>query len=78
MEAILQRVKEPFKQHRDVAIEFRVSVQLVGRLARDISKSPSKIDQLHEREKVDQDKREAIESAATEMLASNNPITSCR
>ena len=52
IEAILQATMEPFCLLKDVALRFRVTVTLVGRLGSEAEKKPEKKTALRERVKL--------------------------
>ena len=73
---IISAVQQPYRNYDDVAKQYKVTAQLVGRLVRTAKKQPEKISALQQREEDLQVKKDAIEDAATQMLAINRPITS--
>ena len=62
--------------HSDIAQQYRVSSHLVGQLVRESVRQPEKLEAQRQRARLDDDRRDAIEDAVTEMLAANLPITS--
>ena len=60
MEAIVSATKEPYKHHKDVSQQFRVSARLVSVLVQESIKNPSKLKAHRDKEIVDEQKRIAI------------------
>ena len=52
----------------------RLPAILVGKLVKESTKEPEKLEAYRTRLKQAEDKKQAIEEAATELLASNKPI----
>ena len=46
IEEILQAVQEPYRTHRDIALKYRVSVNVVSKLVRDSRRAPGLTDTL--------------------------------
>ena len=70
--------KEPFQRHQDVAKRFRISESLVNRLGQEQVKKPEKLEAWYRRTEALEEKREAIEDVATEILAANKAIVSAK
>ena len=64
--------------HADIAQQYRVSSQLVSQLVRESVRQPAKLEAKRQRSKLEDDRYDAIEDVATELLAANTPITSAR
>ena len=54
--AIVSATRKPYHLYDDVAKQFRVSSQLVSRLAKESERQPEKLEALHRRMKLDEDK----------------------
>ena len=62
---IIYAAQQPYRHYEDVAKQYKVTAQLVGRLVRTARKRPEKISSLQQREEDLQVKKDAIEDAAT-------------
>ena len=71
MDGIIAATNVPYRLHKDIAQQYRVTSQLVGVLARLEKKEPKKFEILRLREAKQIEKKEAIEATAARMLASN-------
>ena len=69
VESIIKAASEPYKHQVDIAKQYKVSVQLVGRLVKKSVEAPEKIAYLHHKAELEQRKKDAVESVATEWLA---------
>ena len=76
IEAIVAATKKPFHRYKDVAEQFRISLQLVSILVQESKKNPEKVQQLRSRNQKAQRKREAVEHTVSYMLWNNKPIYS--
>ena len=68
VEAIVAAAEEPFKHHKDISQQFRVSARLVSGLVQDSIKNPKKLNAYREKETLDERKRMAIEEETAKML----------
>jgi len=64
----------PLSLHKDIAQQYRVPANLVGRLVKEARLQPEKIEKLQREELLSVRKRQVIEDAVTGMLAVNKPI----
>ena len=74
IEAIIAAAKVPHRLHKDIAQEFKIPAILVGKLVKESMKEPEKLEAYRTRLQQAEGKKQAIEEAATELLASNKPI----
>ena len=74
IEEIVAATKAPLRLHKDIAQQYRVPANLVGRLAKEARLQPEKIEKLQTEELLSVRKRQVIEDAVTGMLAVNKPI----
>ena len=68
IEKIIAATRQPGKFHRDIAVKFRVSADLVSRLAREAVKAPEKAEARRLRKSLQDEKIEVIEARATQIL----------
>ena len=61
VEKIVGVAQQPFRRQKDVAQQFRVTVQLVGALCREAAKAPEKQTEKRRQELLASERREAIE-----------------
>ena len=74
IEAIVAAAKVPHRLHKDIAQEFKVPTILIGKLVKESIEEPTKIDELRSKLELNDQKKQAIEDATTNMLASNIAI----
>ena len=67
--------KIPYMLHKDIAQQFQIPANLVGRLAKEAEKKPEKLQLRIANENLVELKRDAIEDVASKILASNSSIT---
>ena len=64
------------KLHKDIAQQFKISSQLVGRLVKEFARHPDFVESQRNKEMLDFRKKDAIEIATKSMLQINRPIVS--
>ena len=65
---------KPFVLLKDVAQQFRVQSNLVGRLIKEAEEQPEKLRKARHNEQLQMDKKEAIEDAVISLLKVKTPI----
>ena len=71
---ILAAAKEPHKLQKDVAQQFHIPANLVGRLLKEAETKPEKLEQCQADEVLVARKKQGVEDVATVMLATTRPI----
>ena len=78
VEALVAATKQPFRLHRDVAQQFRVSTNLVSCLVLEAERKPEKLSKKRDLERKAEEKRRAVEDVVSSMLIANTPIYSAQ
>ena len=71
IEQLLAAAREPYRLHKDIATQFKVSANLVGQLVKESRVKPEKIHRIQAEEILVARKKQVIEDAATALLAAN-------
>ena len=74
IEAIVAAAKVPNKLHKDIAQEFKIPAILVGKLVKESTVNPEKLDGYRTRLKLKEEKKQAIEDVTTNLLTLNHCI----
>ena len=65
IEAIVAASKEPHRLHKDIAQQFQIPTTLVGRLVKESSEAPTKLEIYRCKLQLNDCKKEVIEDIAT-------------